>query len=262
MADMLFDVRCGAAPDAPMGSRKLVPVESALGRRRGASGRPLAFLFTDLEDAMGLYERLGDAIAYEVVRRHFAFVVGIVHGYDGVVVKTIGDAVMAVFGTPADAVKAALVIQARLEDLDRSLRATDDDLRLSIKLAVHCGDSVRVELDGKLDYFGAAVHLAARLRDQSGDGDIVLSQAVAEHPRVRPLLEALPTREELRSLKGLEEPVRFVRVAPARRRVARIAPSNRLASPPAAPQKPVAMASTLARLQARALGVRVAAVGE
>ena len=216
----------------------------------GASGRPLAFLFTGLDNSMALYGRLGDAIAYEVVRRHFAFIVGIVHGYDRVVVKTIGDAVMAVFGTPAEAVRAALVIQARFEDFDRALRATDDGLRLSTKLAVHCGDSVRVELDGKLDYFGATVNLAARLRSQSGDGDIVLSRSVAEHPRVKPLLEALPTQEGRHAFEGLDEPVRFVRISPATRRPGKSAP--RLGAPTA----------TLAQVQAKAMGVRPAMGGD
>jgi hypothetical protein len=42
--------------------------------------------------------------------------------------------------------------------------------------------------------------MAARLQGQSTGGDIVLSRAVADDPAVRPLLEAVPTRDESVSL--------------------------------------------------------------
>ena len=84
--------------------------------------------------------------------------------HDGAVVKTIGDAVMASFGDPADAVKAALAMQAR----DRC------DHELVLKLGIHVGPSVVVTLNDRLDYFGSTVNMAARLQGQSQGGDIVL----------------------------------------------------------------------------------------
>ena len=74
----------------------------------------VALLFTDLRGSTALYERVGDAKAFNIVREHFAFLASIVRDHDGAVVKTIGDAVMASFGDPADAVKAALAMQARI----------------------------------------------------------------------------------------------------------------------------------------------------
>ena len=76
----------------------------------------VALLFTDLRGSTALYERVGDAKAFNLVREHFAFLASIVRDHDGAVVKTIGDAVMASFGDPADAVKAALAMQARIAD--------------------------------------------------------------------------------------------------------------------------------------------------
>jgi class 3 adenylate cyclase len=194
--------------------RTTVPSESASLARGDAAHRPLTFLFTDLYSSTALYERMGDAAAYDIVRRHFMFLEGIVFGHNGMVVKTIGDAVMATFGDPIDAVRAALAMQSRIADFNRAHMGADADRRLVIRLGVHSGGSIRVELDDRVDYFGSAVNLAARLRGQSRGGDVVLSHVVAGYRPVRLLLASLPTRKESRRFKGFDELVRFVRVSP------------------------------------------------
>jgi class 3 adenylate cyclase len=60
----------------------------------------LTFLFTDLKGSTELYDRVGDLVAYDLVRRHFRVLTEIVGAEAGAVVKTIGDAVMATFPTP------------------------------------------------------------------------------------------------------------------------------------------------------------------
>ena len=165
----------------------------------------VALLFSDLRGSTALYERLGDGAAYNVVREHFALLAGVVRDHDGAVVKTIGDAVMASFGDPADAVRAALAMQARIADQD-----------LTLKLGVHMGPSVVVTLNDRLDYFGSTVNMAARLQGQSAGGDIVLSRAVADDPAVQTVIADLPKREEEVALKGFDRPVGFVRLIGAR----------------------------------------------
>jgi class 3 adenylate cyclase len=164
----------------------------------------VALLFTDLQGSTALYERVGDAAAFNMVREHFALLASIVRDHDGAVVKTIGDAVMASFGDPAHAVKAALAMQARIADHE-----------LVLKLGVHAGPSVVVTLNDRLDYFGSTVNMAARLQGQSEGRDIVLSRTVADDPAVQPLLAGLALREESVPLKGFAEPIRFVRLVPA-----------------------------------------------
>jgi class 3 adenylate cyclase len=168
----------------------------------------VALLFTDLRGSTALYERVGDAKAFNLVREHFAFLASIVRDHDGAVVKTIGDAVMASFGDPADAVKAALAMQARIAGFNRERGAGE----LVLKIGIHTGASVMVSLNERLDYFGSTVNMAARLQGQSEGGDIVLSRAVAEDPAVKPLLAGVPARAESVPLKGFAEPVGFVRV--------------------------------------------------
>jgi class 3 adenylate cyclase len=164
----------------------------------------VALLFSDLQGSTALYERVGDAAAFNMVREHFALLASIVRDHDGAVVKTIGDAVMASFGDPAHAVKAALAMQTRIVDHD-----------LVLKLGVHAGPSVVVTLNDRLDYFGSTVNMAARLQGQSAGGDIVLSRAVADDPAVQPLLVGLKAGEESVVLKGFSDPIRFVRLTPS-----------------------------------------------
>ena len=54
----------------------------------------LTFLFTDLKGSTELYDRVGDLVAYDLVREHFRVLNEIVASEAGAVVKTIGDAVM------------------------------------------------------------------------------------------------------------------------------------------------------------------------
>ena len=68
----------------------------------------LTFLFTDLKGSTELYERVGDIVAYDLVREHFRVLNEIVASEAGAVVKTIGDAVMATFPSPDRALAAAL----------------------------------------------------------------------------------------------------------------------------------------------------------
>jgi class 3 adenylate cyclase len=164
----------------------------------------VALLFSDLQGSTALYERVGDAAAFNMVREHFALLASIVRDHDGAVVKTIGDAVMASFGDPAHAVKAALAMQARIVDHE-----------LVLKLGVHAGPSVVVTMNDRLDYFGSTVNMAARLQGQSQGGDIVLSRTVADDPAVQPLLVGVPAGGESVVLKGFSDPIRFVRLTPS-----------------------------------------------
>ncbi len=166
----------------------------------------VALLFTDLQGSTALYERVGDSAAYNIVREHFALLAAIVRDHDGAVVKTIGDAVMAAFSDPAQAVRAALTMQAEIGSSAHGVRD------LVLKVGVHAGPSVVVTLNDRLDYFGSTVNMAARLQGQSTGGDIVLSSPIADDPAVREVIAPIPKRRETVALKGFAEPVGFIRL--------------------------------------------------
>ena len=173
----------------------------------------VALMFTDLKGSTSLFDRTGDAAAYHLVREHFAFLAAIVREHRGAVVKTIGDAVMASFADPADALRAALAIQRRISAFNQG----QSDADLTIKLGLHLGPSIAVTLNGRLDYFGATVNMAARLQGASRGGDIVVSEAMTADPPVAALMAGLELERETRQLKGFDAPVAFARICGAAR---------------------------------------------
>ena len=68
----------------------------------------ITYLFTDLKDSTPLYESVGDVNAFFLVRQHFDILNKIIRERSGTIVKTIGDAVMAGFERPKDAVLASI----------------------------------------------------------------------------------------------------------------------------------------------------------
>jgi class 3 adenylate cyclase len=168
----------------------------------------VTLMFTDLKGSTALYERIGDGRAYRLVRDHFAFLAGVVRSHNGTLVKTIGDAVMAAFSDPAEAVAAALEVQEEVANFN----ARTDDEEITIKLGLHGGSCIAVTMNDRLDYFGSIVNTAARLQGQSRGGDIVLSQSLADDAAVATLIAGRATQGEMAPLKGLARPVAFRRL--------------------------------------------------
>ncbi|MDF1792661.1 MAG: adenylate/guanylate cyclase domain-containing protein [Thalassobaculaceae bacterium] len=166
----------------------------------------IALMFTDLQGSTALYERIGDASAYHLVREHFAYLGRIVRGHRGAIVKTIGDAVMAAFAEPSDAVRAAIAVQKGTQAFNREQGGE----AISIKIGVHAGASIAVTLNDRLDYFGSMVNLAARVQGLAAGGEVVVSGQLAEDPSVAPLVTA--GRRERARVRGLAEPVEVVRL--------------------------------------------------
>jgi class 3 adenylate cyclase len=177
-----------------------------------ASIGQVTLMFTDLKGSTSLYGRIGDAAAYHLVREHFAFLAKTIRDNDGAIVKTIGDAVMASFVEPLKAVEAALAVQRNVMEFNRAHASGAEDL--VIKLGLHTGACIAVNLNGRLDYFGSTVNLAARLEGQSQGGDIVISSALAADPAVAARLAGLRTTQETAQVKGFDAPVVFHRLRP------------------------------------------------
>jgi len=172
----------------------------------------VAIVFTDLQGSTKLYDELGDASAYRLVRDHFAFLSERVTRHHGFIVKTVGDAVMAAFNDPADAVRAVLAMQDEVEDFNRGR----GDTGIVLKLGLHIGACIAVTAGDVLDYFGSAVNTASRLEHQCRGGEAIVSQAVLTDPEAREVLRGRQFTEDSATLRGLAEPVRFVRVSAAK----------------------------------------------
>lgn len=163
----------------------------------------LTFLFTDLRGSTELYERVGDLVAYDLVRSHFRVLNEIIAAESGAVVKTIGDAVMATFATPDRAVAAALRMRKGMRQLNDQ-RSSED---LLLKIGIHEGPCLAVTLNDRQDYFGQTVNIAARVQGLADARAIFATQAVVENPQTAKLLRTtgLAPVTQRAALRGLAQ---------------------------------------------------------
>ena len=165
----------------------------------------LTFLFTDLKGSTELYDRVGDLVAYDLVREHFRVLNEIVASEAGAVVKTIGDAVMATFPAPDRALAAALRMR-------ESVRSIKNDL--VIKIGIHEGPCLAVTLNDRLDYFGQTVNIAARVQSLAGSQAILVTKPVVDNPQVSRMLaqsKLAPTAQDA-SLRGVADKVTIYQI--------------------------------------------------
>ncbi len=161
----------------------------------------LSVLFTDLKGSTSLYEIIGDAPAYGRVHRHFSLLMNCIKKNQGALVKTIGDAVMAVFTRPEAALQAALDIHAEIDRLNRTYHI---DPPLIIKIGIHHGPAIAINANNRLDYFGRTVNIAARIQGESRGGDIVFPEELLQYPGVQEVVQKAPKPTSFpATLKGI-----------------------------------------------------------
>ncbi|MBP6842738.1 MAG: adenylate/guanylate cyclase domain-containing protein [Kofleriaceae bacterium] len=134
-------------------------------------------LFTDMVGSTNLYATRGDPGAFVEVRRHFAVLFELVRAHRGAVVKTIGDAVMAAFGDPLDAVVCSKAIH------DRFPPGCADSVAV-LRISLNTGPCIAVRLNANIDYFGSTVNVAAKLQALAEAWQIAMSKATYEAPGV------------------------------------------------------------------------------
>lgn len=175
--------------------------EDVLGRDVRISTRSVTLLFTDLSGSTAMFEELGDARAYGVVADHFRLLQEVLDAHRGVLVKTIGDAVMASFHSVLDGFEAALEMR-KVFDAWTATLGLETVPRLNVGL--HVGPALVVHSDAHgLDYFGRTVNLAARAQSASKDGQLTLTDAVLAHPVIAARCVPLPTEKVVHHLKGI-----------------------------------------------------------
>lgn len=178
--------------------------------------KSLTVFFSDLKASTRMYQQIGDAPAYSFVRQHFDFLAKCIERHHGSLVKTIGDAVMAVFSTPQDALIASTEIQKHVRDFNEKF---DMDEPAKIKIGLHQGPLLVVNANGVLDYFGTTVNIAARAQGRSLGDDIVITADMINRHDLRETLDQIsPIREEFsEELKGISGQYNLVRLWPLRR---------------------------------------------
>jgi class 3 adenylate cyclase len=140
-------------------------------------GRPVTVLFTDIQGFTAHAATRGDHGAVRLLRAHDAAVLPAVRRHMGRLLKRLGDGVMVVFPSPADALVAALAMQGAA--------------RVSLRIGIHTGPA----RSRAGDLVGHAVNVASRIADRARGGEIVVSDVVraaaaglpARFRRLRPL---------------------------------------------------------------------------
>ncbi len=166
----------------------------------GLEFKSMSVLFTDLKGSTELYERIGDMRAYGLVREHFSVLRDIIAERGGSMVKTIGDAVMASFAEPTPALEAATAMTREVRRVSR------EGAQLQLKVGLHTGPCIAVELNERLDYFGQTVNVASRVQGVAGADEIAITEPVYSAPGAQDIIRAaaLNATRERALLKGVE----------------------------------------------------------
>ena len=135
-------------------------------RRVAQPTRVLAtVLFTDMVGSTEQASRLGDRRWREVLEVHEELAHRLIDEFNGRLIQTTGDGILATFDGPGQAIHCAAALREELAGIGVQLRA-----------GLHTGE---VELRGG-DVGGIAVHIAARVMAAAGQGEILVSRTVRD----------------------------------------------------------------------------------
>lgn len=169
--------------------------------QKGEEDLPLTVLFTDMEGSTLLTQRLGDAAAQEILRRHNGVVRQAVARHGGEEIKHTGDGIMASFRSTSRALECAVAIQQGFDLADEN----DGTLPVRVRVGLNAGEPVREDRD----LFGRAVQIARRACDAAEPGAIFVTPVVRELAAGRGF--AFRDRGP-HALKGLDEPLHLYEV--------------------------------------------------
>lgn len=169
----------------------------------GLAVKRVTLLFTDLKGSTALYDRIGDMKAFNLVRQHFGVLRDVITTNEGALVKTIGDAVMASFTEPSNALRAA---RDMLKQIAGYNAAAGEEI-IVLKIGAHCGPSLAVTLNDHLDYFGQTVNLAARVQGLAEANEIWLTDDLCRQAGLSSGLKDFEVDELSVRVKGIDRDV-------------------------------------------------------
>ncbi len=180
-----------------------------------ADRRPVTVLFADVVGFTSLAERLDPEELRSLMMGCFQTLAEEIRRYDGFIEKFIGDAILAVFGAPVAheddperAVRAALGMQARLQQL-RTTASTATAGALTMRIGINSGLVVAGTVGEGTDYgvVGDTVNVAARVQQNGAPGQVTISEATYRLVRksfaCRPL-EAVALKGKTESIQTFE----------------------------------------------------------
>ncbi|HHJ52063.1 MAG TPA: adenylate/guanylate cyclase domain-containing protein [Caldithrix abyssi] len=164
--------------------------------------RSVTVMFTDLIQSTRLYSNIGDLNAFVLVKEHFSILFDEIIENSGGVIKTIGDAVMAVFKEGEPAIRVAFAIKKEINNL---LKKYDLPEGSGIKIGLARGTSLVVNLNNRADLFGTTVNMAARVVSVSNPDAVAVTEDVFTDLQIRNYIRArrLNVKKKQHVFKGI-----------------------------------------------------------
>lgn len=162
----------------------------------------LTVMFTDMKGFTIRTSSQSREETRRMIERHRDILLPVITRFGGRLIKEIGDAFLAVFESPTDAILAGVALQETLAAHNASASAED---RIEVRIAVNSGEVIME----KGDVYGEAVNIAARVQAHAEPNEIYFTEATylsMNKPEVR--------FEELgyRILKGLPHKIKIYKV--------------------------------------------------
>ncbi len=186
-----------------------IQAHAAAGTVQGLSQRRLvSVLFADLVGFTALSEHRDPEEVRDLLSRYFDRCRTLIERYGGTIEKFIGDAVMAVWGTPVAreddaerAVRAALALTQAVALLGEEVGMPE----LRVRAGVLTGNAaVEVGAEGEGMVLGDTVNTASRLQSLAGPGAVLVDDVTRRATEASIAYEDAGTHE----VKGREQPVR------------------------------------------------------
>lgn len=167
-----------------------------------AVSKVLTIMFTDIK---GFTERTSSQSREDLnklLKKHEELISPIITKFGGKIIKTIGDAFMAVCESPTNAVLCAVLIQHKFREYN--LKSAEEE-KIQIRIALNAGE---VQIHEK-DVFGEAVNIAARIEGITEANEIYFTEAVY----LAMNKSEVPSSEiGWRKLQGLPEAIKVYKV--------------------------------------------------
>ncbi|MBI3178847.1 MAG: adenylate/guanylate cyclase domain-containing protein, partial [Deltaproteobacteria bacterium] len=158
--------------------------------------KPSTLLFSDIVGITPFFDAHGDVAGRKRLLAHNRLLIPVIRDHQGTLVKTIGDALMALFARAEDGVTAAVEMQQVLAEHNRGVTRQED--AILIRIGLHSGDAI-VE---RRDVLGDTVNVAARVCGKAQGEQILVSEATRAMLPDAAKITSLCMRTELKGKRG------------------------------------------------------------
>lgn len=185
------------------------PLRQQRGRLRlGGEYRDVTILFSDMRGFTKLSAQMEADDVTEMLEDYFSRLVPIIFKHQGMVDKFVGDAIVAVFGSPQlddqqhfHAIRAALEMQTAMQEVNARRREQGTHAG-ELGIGIHCGEVVHgfIGSPERMEFtvIGDAVNRASRYCDGAGKGEVLISPEVYQRvwKSVKVELTTITTKHE------------------------------------------------------------------